>query len=90
MLPIQTEIEAFLLAELALVLSNIRAHLDWEANYARCGTVTLSAESVRNLSDNLLRIERKSKSLARAMRATGPDGRGLTEILLKLNPEFAA
>jgi hypothetical protein len=50
----------------------------------------LSAESVASLSENLLSIERKSKSLAKAMRATGTDGQSLAEILRRFEEEFAA
>jgi hypothetical protein len=90
MLPAQTEMETFLLADLALSLSNIRAHLDWEARYTQSGTVTLTAESVKNLSERLLSIESKGKSLARALRTEVPEGQGLTEVLLRLESGFAA
>jgi hypothetical protein len=90
MLPVQTEIETFLLVDLALSFSNIRAHLDWEVCYTQCGTVTLTAEVVKNLSENLLSIERKGKTLARALRTADPGGQDLTEVLRRLECEFAA
>ena len=77
-------VETFLLAEVSLSLSNIRAHLNWAAASSDAlgeDVVEISKDSVSRISIQLLHVERRAFELAEAMSAQQADPYGLHRAL---------
>ncbi len=77
-------VETFLLAEVSLSLSNIRAHLNWAAASSPSASehaVEISKDSVSRISMQLLHVERRAFELAEAMSAQQASPYGLHRAL---------
>ena len=88
MLPLQEDIENFLVAEAAVGLANVRAHLEW-ACAAGGDSVTLSREGAARIIANLRRIELRAGTLSDLLTNGRVRRVGLEETLRKFVQEVA-
>lgn len=88
MLPLQHEIEDFLIEDAGIGLSNVRAHLEWVSG-AAVGEVRLSKESAASIIANLKRIEHQAERLSHRLIGNHSTPLGIVETLGKFWVEAA-
>lgn len=89
MVSAQSELEKFLISEVGIGLSNIRAHLEWASESGR-REATLSNEGAASIIVTLIHIETKARILSDRLRSARAEPVGVTETLQRLVLENAA